>query len=168
MSGALDLDVNEVMEVIRKAFKGVSRGSGISLHQAAAIDDYCTKEEQAEARLLDADTCWEEVPDEWIEKSPSALSFLDSAGFRYYIPAYMMYALRNRHFDGCVTGEFAVYSLAVDAPGCPGEFKESKWKDLDGDQRKAIAAFLRFTANQKNSMCGEHAQQALNDYWASM
>src|SRR5687768_7277152 len=85
----------EAVRLIESAFAGVSRNAGITLHEATVIDNYGTDEERAHARLLDNESRWEEVPSAAIEKNYTALSFLDPEGFRYYLPAYMRWALYN-------------------------------------------------------------------------
>jgi hypothetical protein len=79
-----------VLDEIKRVFSEVRRGSGITLHETTVIDDHGSVEEREQARLKDTDHHWWDVPDEWIEKNPG-LSFLDEAGFRYYLPAYMSY-----------------------------------------------------------------------------
>lgn len=79
---------------ISAAFDGVSREGGMTLHEAEAVDDRLSPAEQRAARSLDPDTRWQDVPDTDISVSSSTLSFLDEIGFRYYIPAFMVYCLR--------------------------------------------------------------------------
>src|SRR5215210_2470119 len=80
---------------ISAAFDGVSREGGTTLHEAEAMDDWKSPEEQRAARRLDPETRWQDVPDADISACCSALSFLNERGFRYYIPAFMVYSLRH-------------------------------------------------------------------------
>ncbi|NER84275.1 MAG: hypothetical protein F6K42_33015, partial [Leptolyngbya sp. SIO1D8] len=84
-----------LIQTITAAFSDVLREDGVSMHQARVIDDYGSPEEEAQARLLDIDTHWWEVPDAWIAEFYEILSFVDPKGFRYYIPAYMIWTLKN-------------------------------------------------------------------------
>jgi hypothetical protein len=82
---------------IQRAFRGVERGKGVSLHETEVIDAYGSEDERRKARAKDTDHNWQEVQDRWIEEfgGVGGLSFLDPEGFRYYLPAYMTYWLRT-------------------------------------------------------------------------
>jgi len=80
---------------INEAFDGVSRGYGITLHEAIAIDDYASQEERMAARRRDREARWQDVTDQDILECPSALSFLDPEGFRYYVPTFMILGLKR-------------------------------------------------------------------------
>ncbi|HYE75539.1 MAG TPA: DUF6714 family protein [Blastocatellia bacterium] len=92
---------DELIAEIIAVFDGVSREDGITLHEAAAIDDRLSDEEQLAARRLDTEQRWQDVPDDDILACPSALSFLDVKGFRYYLPAFMIYDLKNWNNTSC-------------------------------------------------------------------
>lgn len=87
----------EIVALIERAFDGVSRGEGTTLHQAIAIDDYASEEAVAEAKQYDTETRWQDVPDDVIAQSPSVLTFLDETGRRYYLPAYMRWTITNQY-----------------------------------------------------------------------
>jgi hypothetical protein len=81
----------KVIAQITKAFADVVRSDGVSLHEARVIDDWGVMEQRMAARKIDTDKRWQDVPWEWIEKLHDALAFLDPKGWRYYLPAYMLY-----------------------------------------------------------------------------
>ncbi|MFM2096780.1 MAG: hypothetical protein RIS70_3904 [Planctomycetota bacterium] len=83
-----------LIEQIRDAFRDVRLGNGVSLREANVIDDYGTEAERADARRQDELDDWTAVPDEQIDESPDALHFLDNEGRHYYLPAFMVFALR--------------------------------------------------------------------------
>src|ERR1700680_2624371 len=87
--------ISGLIAEIMTAFDGVSREDGTTLHEAMAIDDYKSDEEQQAARGFDTEQRWQDVPDEEILACESALSFLDAKGFRYYLPAFMVSRLKN-------------------------------------------------------------------------
>lgn len=85
-----------LIEKITAAFDGVSRQDGISLHAAQALDDYSSLEEAKKiGREMDRDTQWQEVPDKWLMQFQDIFPYLDPKGFRYYIPAYMVWSLKE-------------------------------------------------------------------------
>lgn len=87
--------LTELIDEIRSAFADVSRGEGISLHQAKAIDERKSPEHQLAERRRDIEKCWQDIPCEEIIECESALSFFDPAGFRYYLPAFMLCGLNS-------------------------------------------------------------------------
>jgi hypothetical protein len=44
---------------------------------------------------MDRDTQWQEVPDKWLMQFQDIFPYLDPKGFRYYIPAYMVWSLKE-------------------------------------------------------------------------
>lgn len=92
---AMPLDKTELVTLIEHAFANVSRGDGISLHEAAAIDDHASEAIRKAARLKDVDAHWREVPDQHIAAHDAVFSFLDIKGHVYHAPAYMLWFLRT-------------------------------------------------------------------------
>jgi hypothetical protein len=140
---------DELIAEIAAAFDGVSREDGTTLHEAEAIDDRKSDEECRAARRLDTEQRWQDVPDKDIWACCSALSFLNAKGFRYYLPAFMVYGLR--HFEDDPNGilhscEFHLLhepqkSLRKSEPGSIA----NKY-DFTEEQCRVIAKFLRFVA----------------------
>jgi hypothetical protein len=95
---------NMVVAQIEQAFAGVSRGDGMTLHQALAVDDYAAPEVVEQARALDLDTDWHDVPKDVMATHCSFFSFLDAKGFRYYLPAAMLLAFDEKAQMLSVTG----------------------------------------------------------------
>ena len=156
-----------VIEQITKAFEGVSREDGISLHEARVIDDWGGEEERAAARKIDTDSRWQDIPVEWIEQLHDVLSFLDSKGWRYYLPAYMLYALKfyKTSSNAC---DSALYSCALYKGSKNNDLKEyqlSRFRSLTVDQSRAVCQFLQFEAAYGEGD-EQVAQEALDAYWS--
>lgn len=132
---------------ITAAFNGVSRGDGVTLHQANVRDDDGSPEEEKAARARDQEKRWQDVSPQDVTDNPSVLSFLDVAGFRYYIPVFMLYALSRWEKDEASARDSCAYHLTQDYPK---SLRQSEAKDIakkygfNDTQTKAIAAFLRF------------------------
>ncbi len=130
---------------IEHAFENVKRNGGVTLHEAEADDDWLSDKEKLEAKKLDTDTRWQEVPDETMLKIQSPWSFLDGEGTRYYLPAYMRFIIKN---SGQYAEDMIVYSL-IPFPSTQGE--KAKWSiellvgnlNLTKDQCRAIFHFLK-------------------------
>ncbi|MBW3636304.1 MAG: hypothetical protein KY445_07550 [Armatimonadetes bacterium] len=83
-----------LIEEITRAFDGVSRENGVSLSEARVIDDCGSDEERGKARARDTETRWQDVPDDDISHASDRPAFLDAVGFRYYVPAFVVWFLR--------------------------------------------------------------------------
>jgi uncharacterized protein DUF6714 len=82
---------------------------------------------------------WREMSDELVVRNYAAPSFLSAAGFRYFLPAFMRYALTHPE-----SPEFVIESTVRHlAPGGEwDEFMRSKLAEVDADQAAAIRLFL--------------------------
>ena len=92
--------VEDLAALIEEAFAGVTRGEGVTLHEAIAEGDYAAPDAVAAARALDQDSDWHDVPRDVLAAHSELFSYLDAAGHRYYLPAVMLFSLdaaaRNR------------------------------------------------------------------------
>lgn len=152
------------IETIIKAFSTVTRENGVSLHEARAIDDYQGAQERAAARLQDTDTQWQEIPDQWIEEYSDVLSFFDAKGFRYYIPAYMIWSIRNYQISRSLSLDFTIYALGYDQ-GLE-HHRNHQFRLFNLEQAQAICRFLQFmTTYGEPWVDSGAARSALKHYW---
>lgn len=151
-----------LIEEITAAFDGVSCEDGVTLHEATVIDDYGSFEERAEARKQDPEDKWQDVPEEDIRFTDAVLSFLDPKGFHYYIPAYIIWYLRNIDNQDpnywANTFDSVIFHLAAGLHGEVDDFYLSKFKLFTPGQAKAIAHFLVFEAERENAAQTEYEQ----------
>jgi hypothetical protein len=149
------VEKDELLALIENAFNGVEREDGITLHEAAVIDDYGSEEEFVAARNLDTDSRWQDVPDSDISNHTSIYCFLDPKGFRYYLPASMSWAVKHYEEDENDCGFFTY--LAVLPSVAPREVGRGIGSSFDLDafikkhsftplQVKAIYRFICFMA----------------------
>lgn len=160
-----------LIQEITVAFDGVSREGGVSLSEAWVIDDYGSAEERAEARSQDIESRWQDVPDEDIAHGYSCLSFLDPIGFRYYIPAYIVWYLRNidnedpdSPFFSSNTFEYLIYALTLENSGNWEAYYLNKYSLFTPSESKAIAHFLEFDATREDAVnieCEQWRQKSL-------
>ncbi len=137
----------ELLELIDQAFNDVERGDGITLHQAMVIDDYGSEEDFLAAAKLDTEARWQDVPDSAIAENPGPFNFLDPAGFHYYLPAAMSWAVRN-YADDDYDSSFFTY-LAVLPTVAPREIGRGLGEAFD------LEAFIKeqsFTPAQVNAI----------------
>jgi hypothetical protein len=139
-----------LITLIQHAFADVERGNGITLHQAIALDDYCSEEAVAAARSQDTDTHWSEISRATLKNFESALSFLDELGSRYYLPVFMITAIE---------GHISLHTPFFKLTNLMGTLRKSDSAQatqnygFNPEQVQAIAAFLRFVV-------GEHGEKA--------
>ena len=153
MDNAYEQRKQELIEEITAAFDGVVREDGVSLHEAMVIDDYGSDEERAQARAQDTEARWQDVPDEDIGwRSDVVLSFLDAKGFRYYLPAYLVWFLKHTDseddkFAGSSTFSSVLFRL------------NAKHKNFTPEQSRAIAHFLVLQAEREGKWNSEDAER---------
>lgn len=139
---------------ITAAFDGVSREEGTTLHEAIAIDDWASPDEQRAARRLDIEARWQDVPEDDIFSCCSALSFLDEKGFRYYLPAFMIYGLKHWGVDWRGILGSCEYHLLHEYPKSLRKSDPAsiagKYRFTDA-QSKVIARLLRFLVESDES-----------------
>ncbi|MCB1096322.1 MAG: DUF6714 family protein [Verrucomicrobiales bacterium] len=156
---------DEVAELIQSAFLAVELGEGLSLRQAKAVDN---REEQSCAafrKLRESDEVrdWRRVLMEDLEKYPY-LPHMDAAGFRYYIPAFIM-ALLECYRDG--SGWTMSTLLCLRPKRDTWEHSMHHYELLSTEQRQAIAVFLEALPSfvDLDTEDGKLVSRALRDYW---
>lgn len=119
------------------------------------------------ARLKDTDTRWQDVPDEWIEYFSDVLSFFDTEGFRYYIPAYMIWSLKNYKTSESNSINTTIYGLLIyKYDQFPDYDPYHRFRLLNREQSKTISNFLNFMATYCEDWAdAKAAKRALNQYW---
>lgn len=138
-----------VIEEIIAAFDGVQREDGMSLHEAEAIDNYAGPEERATARAIDTETRWQDIPAEAIAECQTALHYFDPKGFRYNIPAFLIWYLTCE--EGSNTSDTIFYFLDSDYATTSDGLYLPHVSLLTPEQSTAIAHFLVFVAEQTKS-----------------
>jgi hypothetical protein len=163
------IESERLINELKATFGAVSRGSGVTLHEAEVIDDYGSDDERASARLMDTDNSWTELPEELISDHPSVLGFLDTDGFRYYLPAYLTFALSDLvQWDGPspnLSSISAIMSLVpVDGEPRWRERDLKRYGSFSAEESRVICRVLRFVASNIPWLSGR-ASEALSGYW---
>jgi len=140
-------DVGQILEEIERAFDGVARDEGITLHETVEIDRCSGERQLAKARRLDTDKRWKDVPETDIERFPSALCFMDATGFRYYIPAYMSWTLRSHRTSDSETTDNTISAFESDPL-----HRDKRYSLLNDSQRRAVCRFLKYFAGKEDDL----------------
>ena len=90
-------DASTLIQSIRKEFGPIPFPLHCGLHAAVAKDDWVDDEDELRSITQSSDYIgeWWDVPLEHLLKCKMALSYLDSAGMEFYLPAYMIAVLEH-------------------------------------------------------------------------
>jgi hypothetical protein len=152
-------DAQSIIEDITFAFDGVSREEGITLRETRVIDRCGSVKQRRQARAQDSETRWQDVPSADIETYSEALCFVDVKSFRYYLPAFMIWALKNLD-SASFSKNAAVLALEYGAMKINDGESWPHFDLLNAEQKRAVASFLEFMAHRENESAA-----ALNLYW---
>jgi hypothetical protein len=156
----------ELINIIEIAFDGTQQPKDITLHVAEAYDNYDYSHDK---RNYEKDYIgrWQDVPKEHIEKCQSALSFVDKIGMRFYLPAYMVWCLRNFGNNSVCCCDHTLYSLDNHAKDEKlAEYHRERFSLFTPEQLRACAFFVRFCANDSTGFTDTiFAQKKYNGYW---
>ncbi len=137
----------ELIELIKDAFKNVSREGGVSWSETNVVDDYGTEEERRQARERDTDTNWLEVaaiPRFREDGGWGSFSFLDAIGFRYYLPAAMLQSLMLERSKVCDVFDFSEVCSLIDGISDPGALHYGAYLLLSDPQKSAIGNYIAY------------------------
>jgi len=154
-----------VVQAITDAFDGVTRQNAITLHEAQVIDEYGMPDERAAARLLDTEHRWQDISDRHIEECSDALGYLCPVGFRYYLPARMIYVLNHYRSSHCWAVENTIYGLCTS--GRLHDYRPHQFAILSQEQSRAVCLFLWYLVECGHGYVDEDAVvEALTRYWS--
>ena len=88
-------NTNELIAYIQEAFHGVRLGNGQTIHEADLEGCYTDDSVRLNARAKDTETDWRDIPDSKLASFSSVVCFFDPEAYRFYIPAYMIWTLKN-------------------------------------------------------------------------
>lgn len=157
---------------IEGAFDGTAR-SETSLRQFQLTDQFgmsreITADEWAAAGRKRVDTTWQEIPDEEIEECDCLLAHMGPEEFRYYLPAYMRYGLRNHDRPIWETDVLGMTVFAL-LPSTKNEdlraYAIAQYSALNESQKRIVIHFLEFIANLEDDVRHTDAFKALASYW---
>lgn len=137
------------------------------MHEAEVIDSYGSHAEREKARRLDTEENWERVPDHDIEECTTALCHLDPEGWRYYLPAYMIWSLRYFRVSRSIVSDSTIYTFDPDSSDSTlRRYKMDRFRLLDSAQSRAVCRFLRYMAANDGYADGKVANRALDEFWS--
>lgn len=143
---------------ITSAFKDVVLADGISLNMTEYIDGYETEPDFLERAKKDERDDWQRIPDELLEEFTGTFSFTDLKGFRFYIPAYMIWTIRNHEISDSIISDHTVYALNINHH----VFRDISMLDwFTPAQISAILAFMKYCADHPDSFDTRYVQREI-------
>jgi len=142
----VNTEEKDLIEQIKSAFADVKLDDGVSLNVTEYYDSGGTVEAFREKAKFDERLNWAAIPDETLEQFTVTFSFTDLKGYRFYIPAYMIYNVRNRETSNSIITEFTIYALDIDRY----QFRDSPFVDFfTTSQLEAICSFLEWESRNE-------------------
>lgn len=160
------MNIEELIEIIEKAFDGVPQPEDVTLHVAQAHDNY-DYDHDKEHRRKDHIGRWQDIPNEHIKKCQSALSFVNKIGMQFYLPAYMIWCLKNFGSEE-VSSAHTLYSLDNYAKDANlAEHHKELFSLFTPEQLSACAVFVKFCARDETGFTDTYfAKKKYERYWS--
>lgn len=151
-------DKDRVLDLVRRAFRGVTLGNGVGLHQGQGLDDYADDRTLVSLRARDEKNDWSAIPVADLDGYYSSLSFFDAEGMRFHLPAYLVADLE----DALQTAD-VLFHLVYMAQGA-----ESRFDTLSPAQREAVRQFLMLRLSDHHRQFSHTMiEAALSNYWTA-
>ena len=148
----------ELVDLVHHAFADVRLDDGVSLNMTEYNDSGgCMPEFREKARDDERDD-WTVIPDETLEQFTVTFSFTDLKGFRFYIPAYMIWTVRNHRTSDSIIADQTIYSID------PSHYLFETiplWQWFTGEQIDAMTQFLEYAARNDDTLDGKVAKENL-------
>lgn len=130
--------------------------------QAQGMDDYGTPEKILELRRRDEKEDWMRISTDDLNACHSSLSFFDTEGMRFHLPAFTLFDLKDEDplaYD-------CIFSLIHDVNS---DLFKTQFSLLNKEQRKAVRNFLlyqlEFTPGYDHRDDRKVILKALEEYW---
>ncbi len=148
------MDKKQLIEEIRQAFAGVELSNGIGLSEGDAIDDYADAQRIAECKRKDEREDWQRIDSEALNVHSAALSFFDSDGMRFHLPAFMIADLKGAYRIGDLV--FHLTQLAAN-----DDYNLRKLSLLSVAQWEAVIHYLQWVKEEEPNMYDEDIDEAI-------
>jgi hypothetical protein len=161
------MEADEVTRLVQEAFP-LQPIPNMTLHQAQLADQAIRRkipeQEWNDAGKKDAGRTWQDVADEEIISCDVALSYFDERSFVYYLPAYLLFAVRNYKADWPDPGETTVGDVVFWVTHRT-PYTLARFKLFSTAQRAAVIAFLELIAEKGSDYERPEARKSLERYW---
>jgi hypothetical protein len=161
------MEADVVTRLIREAFP-LQPIPEMTLHQAQLHDQTMDREipekEWKDVGDRDAGRTWQDITDEELISCDAALAHFDETSFVYYLPSYLLFAVRNCSAElldpAASTVGSVVFSVTHRSP-----YTLARLERFSAEQRAAVIAFLELISEKGNHHERPEAQKALERHW---
>lgn len=151
----MDTEQTGLIERIRHAFAGVELGSGISLNMTEYHDSYGCETDFLTLAKHDERHNWQAIPDQTLEQFTVTFCFTDIEGFRFYLPAYMVWTIKNHKVSDSIIADHTIYSIDTNLYQFQDHALTSAFTD---QQLSCIVEFLSFCVRNNDTVDGDVAE----------
>ena len=155
------MDKEQLIKEIEAAFKDVLLKDGIGINEADRMEQQLRDVLIQKGRNLDRMwwSAWTDIDDEYMASYSSVMDYMDAAGIKWVMPAYMTYIIKH-YKEGSFSVDSTIYTLEAGARGTDN-------LDIYTDgQKRVIAKFLVFMVEVGEEWVDvESAKNALNGVW---
>ncbi len=141
-----EAQVEVLIAAIEKAFAGVPFPGDHELLHSSCYDDN-------DIKAFYGVTDWRTVSANVIQVEHAALSFFSPEAFQFYLPAFLIWILRNYSTTQAFVVDSTIYSLNPYTGAGLDAFVQSKFALFTCDQRGAVAQFLEHMAGLAGKYC---------------
>lgn len=165
-----EVELREIAELIRRideAFAGVRRGGGETIHQAHLEGIFGRGPRWVAAGEQDTELDWAVVPDWKLERGFGTFTFFDVEGWRFYLPAFLCWSLRNWRTARTTTVDSMIWSLTLRGD-CDSEtlMTSERFASLDRAQSEVVHDGLAFFHDYGDGIeFRRDAHEAIRSYW---
>ena len=157
----------KIISLIKEAFSDVPVPSKMTLHVAEAHDDY-DYDHDTEHRKKDHLGHWMDIPETHFLKCQNALAHLDKEGIQYYLPALMIWVLKNYKEDYWIIST-TLYTLGTnDKNSSTYDYNNERYSLFTKKQIQACIDFLKYLVTHDphgDYIDTEHIKKALELRW---
>jgi hypothetical protein len=141
---------------ITTAFNNVKLEDGIGLSEANAIDDYKDEAFKNECKKNDEKLKWSAIPSTELNEYYNSLSFFDSKGMRFHLPAFMICEIKGEYRFGM---SFVLTHLS--------DYTKSQFSLLSKAQKQAVKLFLEYLFEHPDYEYEKpEIKRAIEEYWS--
>ena len=151
-------DPEQLIAMIENAFAGVTLGKGRSLNECEYADSGGSVTAHLDSDWDDERDAWRQIITNRLTEYTVTFSFTDLSGYRFYLPAYMIWPIQNFRTSESIISDFTIY--ACDPRSY--QFKAVPFTQFfTPKQLESILSFLRFCAENDDYLDGDVARRNL-------
>lgn len=139
-------DRRSLVDGIYRAYAHEVLSNGVTLRQARAMDDFHQAPQPIPGDPDNTVRRWQDIPDSELREHDDVLPFLCPMAFRFYIPAFMIWAIKHlelRDEDSGLIGP-TIYSFNLGTPCDTWHLDQlRRFEFLNLAQKISVCQFLR-------------------------